>query len=141
MNDVPGVKVNNDYVFMDTGSPHHVQFVNNIDDLDVKRIGKQIRYDLYGKEGSNVNFVEQIDVDQYSVRTYERGVEDETLSCGTGVTAVALAVCETKRSESNRISLKTRGGHLNVKFQRNGAGYSDIYLEGPATLVYKGEWI
>jgi len=141
MNDVTNVKLNDDYVFLNTGSPHHVQFVNNIDDLDVNRMGKQIRYDLYGKEGSNVNFVEQIGEDQFNVRTYERGVEDETLSCGTGVTAVALAVYETKRTKSSRISLNTRGGQLNVEFKRNGTGYSDIYLEGPAVLVYKGEWI
>ena len=141
MNDVDSVNLNGDHVYINTGSPHHIQFVKDIDDFDVKRIGANIRYNIYGKEGSNVNFAEQIKDDLYSVRTYERGVEDETLSCGTGVTAVALAIYETKRSNSKRITFKTKGGLLNVKFQQNEGTYSEIYLIGPASLVYTGEWI
>lgn len=141
MNDVNNIILNKNHVFLDTGSPHHVQFVKDIDDFDVKRIGADIRYSIYREEGSNVNFVEKISEDLYSVRTYERGVEDETLACGTGVTAVALAIHETGKSISNKITLKTRGGTLKVEFDKNEKGYSEIYLVGPATLVYKGEWI
>ncbi len=93
MKDVDSVKVTPDYMFLDTGSPHHVQLVENVKNFDVKTNGAVIRYsDLYGKAGSNVNFVTQKDTNTFTVRTYERGVEDETLSCGTGVTAVAIAM-------------------------------------------------
>ncbi|MGB3773882.1 MAG: diaminopimelate epimerase, partial [Leeuwenhoekiella sp.] len=92
MNNVPNVKQEEEYLFVDTGSPHHITLRENLEHIDVKKEGSEIRYsNLYGSAGSNVNFVSQQN-DRFAVRTYERGVEDETLSCGTGVTAVALAM-------------------------------------------------
>lgn len=140
MNDVEDITVSKNHVFLNTGSPHHVEMVEKLEDYDVYKNGKNIRNDIYGKEGSNVNFVEQIGDATFSVRTYERGVEDETLSCGTGVTAVALAMFETGKSSENKIKLETPGGHLQVSFNKVGAGYNNIYLEGPATQVFKGIW-
>jgi diaminopimelate epimerase len=140
MNDVIEVITHPDHIFLDTGSPHHVQFVDNLKDFDVLGIGRDIRNRVYGKEGANVNFAEKLHDDKFYIRTFERGVEDETMSCGTGVTAVALAGFESKRSGSNAIKLKTRGGELEVRFKKEENGYTDIYLKGPATMVYKGEW-
>lgn len=141
MNDVSEVVAHSDHLFIDTGSPHHVQYVDDLSNFDVVSMGKDIRYGLYGLEGANINFVEKIKDDEFYVRTYERGVEDETLSCGTGVTAVALASYESKRSGSNTIKLKTHGGELEVRFIKEENKYCEIYLTGPAKMVYKGEWI
>jgi diaminopimelate epimerase len=140
MNDVQSVDVHNDYVFLDTGSPHHVTVVDDLSDYDVFGKGRAIRNDLYGKEGANVNFVAGISPSEFNVRTYERGVEDETLSCGTGVTAVALAMYEWGRTTSEEIKLKTQGGDLAVSFRKKEDGYTDIHLIGPAVQVYKGVW-
>ncbi len=127
-------------LFLDTGSPHHVLFTKNLISLDVKTEGALIRYsDDYKNGGTNVNFVEKIGENHFMVRTYERGVEDETLSCGTGVTAVAIAARESNRSLSEEIQLQTPGGELSVKFHKNGEGYKNVWLNGPATLVFKGE--
>ncbi len=140
MNDVESVTVNSNYVFLDTGSPHHVQLVENLKDFDVEKEGRLIRNSIYGKEGSNVNFVEVINENNFAVRTYERGVEAETLSCGTGVTAVALALAETNEINKNKIILNTEGGNLKVRFNKTTSGYTDVFLEGPATQVFKGVW-
>ena len=94
MIDVTEVKIHPDYVFMNTGSPHHVQMVDDLENYNIKENGARIRYgDLYGKAGSNVNFVKQIDSDTFSLRTYERGVEDETLSCGTSNLKRPCRIC------------------------------------------------
>lgn len=140
MNDVREIKVSKEYIFLNTGSPHHVKMVSALKDYDVFSEGKDIRNRIYGKEGSNINFVEQVEDSVFSVRTYERGVEDETLSCGTGVTAVALAMFETGKTDKNNITLKTPGGQLNVRFEKVGENYKNIYLEGPAEQVFKGIW-
>ena len=122
---------------LDTGSPHYVEFVACSDSVDVYQKGKQIRYgDEFKPGGINVNFV-QIDEDSLYVRTYERGVEDETLSCGTGVTASALAAFLETGIEDWRI--KTRGGDFKVSFNWDGSRFADVWLRGPAQLVYKGE--
>ncbi|HEA22434.1 hypothetical protein LCGC14_1120270 [marine sediment metagenome] len=126
-------------VFLDTGSPHHVQMVNDIDGFDVFKEGKKIRYGIYGKSGSNINFVTQTDVSSFSVRTYERGVENETLSCGTGVTAVALAMNHIGKTNANQLEIKTLGGELKVSFEKDGGIYQNIQLIGPAKQVFKGE--
>lgn len=140
MNDVDNIETHSNHLFLDTGSPHHVKFEENIDNLDVKTLGNKIRYGSpYFEKGTNVNFVEQIDSDIFKVRTYERGVEDETLSCGTGVTAVAIASHQTKKSDSNKIKLQTIGGLLEVSFEEDGGIYKNIILKGPATFVFKGE--
>ncbi len=141
MNNVVEVNILEDHVFLDTGSPHHVEMVDNLEDFDVRTKGSYIRYNIYGKEGANVNFVEAIDNGVFSVRTYERGVENETLSCGTGVTAVAISLFETGRTSLNKVMLETLGGLLTVRFTKTDTGYVDVFLEGPATFVFKGDWI
>jgi diaminopimelate epimerase len=140
MNDVENVAVFENYVYLNTGSPHHVEMVSKLQDFDVFSNGRTIRNETYGKEGANVNFVEQNDSSIFSVRTYERGVEDETLSCGTGVTAVAIAMFEMGKTSENEITLKTPGGALKVRFEKVDSGYKYVYLEGPATQVFKGIW-
>lgn len=140
MNDVRSVDHQNGYVFLDTGSPHHVQLEKELEALDVKTKGAEIRYSQYASEGANINFVEPLGESVFSVRTYERGVEDETLSCGTGVTAVAIAMFEMKNTTSEKVTLKTPGGDLRVRFTKSENGYKDIFLEGPAEMVYKGSW-
>lgn len=140
MKDVNTVSVYENYVFMDTGSPHHVEIVDDLDTMDVKAIGANIRYSgLYGEKGSNVNFVAPAGNDKFSVRTYERGVEDETLSCGTGVTAVAIAMKVLGNTDANEVTLVTPGGNLKVSFEQNGKQFNNVYLTGPATYVFSGE--
>ncbi|MFK7780796.1 diaminopimelate epimerase [Psychroserpens sp.] len=139
MQDVSQVENHNSYVFLDTGSPHHVQLEHQLDAIDIKTEGRKIRYgEPYNESGSNVNFVSKNANDNFSVRTYERGVEDETLSCGTGVTAVALAMHYIGETEKNTIELKTKGGPLKVSFQNEDNVYNNIWLTGPAIQVYKG---
>lgn len=126
------------YSFLDTGSPHHVQLCEHLDQLDVHKEGARLRYGKYGAQGSNINFVEKLDDDHYAVRTYERGVEGETLSCGTGVTAVALAMFDRGETDSSTVKLRTEGGELRVSFARNEEGYHQIALKGPAVNVFEG---
>jgi diaminopimelate epimerase len=128
------------HVFLDTGSPHHVQFETNIEDLDVVSHGRKIRYgEPYNETGTNVNFVEQIDGNTFKVRTYERGVENETLSCGTGVTAVALASHYLEKTRSETVKIQTEGGELEVSFNSENGKFTHITLTGPATFVFKGK--
>ena len=140
MQDVSTIEKYEKHVFLNTGSPHHVALVANLDQLDVKKVGSEIRYgNPYFQEGTNVNFVTKKSDDNFSVRTYERGVEDETLSCGTGVTAVALAMHAVGETVSTQVTLHTPGGNLSVIFKENNQGYNDIWLIGPAKMVFKGE--
>ncbi len=139
MQDVTEIKQKPNYRYLDTGSPHHVQLVANLANMDVRAEGAKLRYGLYGKKGCNINFVEAVGKDSYRVRTYERGVEDETLSCGTGVTAVALAMHHMNGTKSKEITLHAVGGDLQVRFDGNSKGYSNVYLIGPAQMVFKGE--
>ena len=139
MQDVFNIEKFPNYVFLNTGSPHHVQRVERLEDVDVKTTGRKLRYGKYGKTGSNINFVAKHSETVFSVRTYERGVEDETLSCGTGVTAVALAMHYTGETHSETITLQTLGGRLTVSFDASETGYKNICLEGPAVQVFKGE--
>jgi diaminopimelate epimerase len=139
MKDVNTVTIYEDYVFLDTGSPHHVEIVNDLASMDVKKVGAAIRYSgTYGEKGSNVNFVSQDRTDKFSVRTYERGVEDETLSCGTGVTAVAIAMKVLGKTEADVVKLSTPGGQLEVSFLTDGNQFKEIFLTGPAAYVFKG---
>ena len=140
MQDVNHVQSFERHVFLDTGSPHHVQLNSELEHLDVKQEGAKIRYNKhYIEAGVNVNFVKKIDSNTFAVRTYERGVEDETLSCGTGVAAVALAMHYLEETKNNSIDLKTEGGNLQVSFVKNGEAYKNIWLIGPAKMVYRGE--
>ncbi|MDE3237266.1 MAG: diaminopimelate epimerase [Bacteroidota bacterium] len=125
---------------LNTGSPHFVKAVNNVMDINVFNEGREIRYSKdFEKEGINVNFVEATNGDHIIVRTYERGVENETYSCGTGVTASALVFAHNE-SGFNRIEVKTLGGNLAVEFDKIGEEkFENIWLCGPATFVFKGE--
>ncbi|MCH8555627.1 MAG: diaminopimelate epimerase [Schleiferiaceae bacterium] len=126
--------------FLNTGSPHVVCEVADTEAVDVQKTGAEIRYsDAYGEGGVNVNFVSIVNDKHLNVRTYERGVEAETFSCGTGVTAVALAHATKQNLSSERIEMTTPGGSLAVSFQRNASGgFQEVFLEGPATFVFKG---
>lgn len=125
--------------FLDTGSPHHVEFVHHAEAVDVKLKGAEIRYSpRYKEAGSNVNFVEAQD-NFLKIRTYERGVEDETLACGTGVTAAAIAAHYASKLTTNEVHVQAVGGDLKVRFQVENEQYQKIELIGPAEYVYKGE--
>lgn len=140
MKDVEEVKIFPDYTFLDTGSPHHVEMVESLSQFDVRLNGAAIRYsDRYIDRGTNVNFVTQRSPDEFIVRTYERGVEDETLSCGTGVTAVAIAMNATGKTTANHIKLAVEGGSLEVSFKVDNGHYSEVFLTGPATFVFAGK--
>jgi diaminopimelate epimerase len=140
MMDVEEVQKKDAAIFLNTGSPHHVIFTKTVDALDVKKEGAAVRYSTEYKEagGTNVNFVELVNENTVKVRTYERGVENETLSCGTGVTAVALAAYATGRIKTKTINLETPGGLLSVSFKPRGEEYQDIWLSGSAKQVFKG---
>ena len=139
MIDVKDIEIYPEYCFLNTGSPHHVQIVKNIDQYDVFTNGKNIRNGApYFEQGTNVNFVETVNDNTFRVRTYERGVENETLACGTGVTAVAIAMYQQKLTSSNRIKLLTQGGKLEVSFEKSHHTFKNIFLKGPANLVFKG---
>jgi len=140
MNDVNKVAYEKGYFILNTGSPHFVKIADNVENVDVSKSGSEIRFSKqFEQEGINVNFVESLDDDSIFVRTYERGVEDETLSCGTGVTAAALIFAHNERG-FNRVEVKTLGGHLSVEFNKiDDQHFNDIWLCGPATFVYKGE--
>jgi diaminopimelate epimerase len=139
MIDVAEIKNTQDYSFLNTGSPHHVQIVEDLQHFNVKENGAAIRYgNLYGQAGSNINFVKKIDETTFSLRTYERGVEDETLACGTGATAVAIAMNATGQTNSNEINLNVEGGKLAVSFDKVNEKYTNVFLKGPAEFVFKG---
>tara|TARA_B100000767_G_scaffold169051_1_gene158251 strand:+ start:3418 stop:4197 length:780 start_codon:yes stop_codon:yes gene_type:complete len=132
-------KYGND-LFLDTGSPHYVQLVSDIEKIDVLSQGRLIRNNsLFKNNGVNVNFVQLISNSEFSVRTYERGVENETLSCGTGVTAVALAMFELNKTSLNKLKIVTKGGDLSVEFNKTLKGYNNIKLTGMVKMVYSGE--
>jgi len=140
MNDVDAIVNHHSDFLVDTGSPHYVKMIPHLADYDVFKKGREIRYSReFEKEGINVNFVEQLDEpDKIFVRTYERGVENETLSCGTGVTAAAL-VCYHNENGFNEVEVKTLGGRLNVEFDRIDDGkFRNIWLCGPAERVFNG---
>ena len=140
MQDISDIKIKDNYVFLDSGSPHHITYYKNIDNLDVKKLGHVIRYGKpYFKTGTNVNFVAQLNKNTFKVRTYERGVEDETLSCGTGVTAVAIASHKIGKTSDFEINLNTKGGNLKVSFTENNGVYKNVFLEGSAVQVFKGK--
>ena len=132
-------KFHGDFI-LDTGSPHYIKLVSDVMQVDVYKKGNEIRFSKeFEKDGINVNFVEQMEeVDKIFVRTYERGVEDETLSCGTGVTAAAL-VCWHNENGFNEVEVKTTGGSLSVEYDKiNDEGFVNIWLCGPAEKVFEG---
>lgn len=141
MNDVKEVQLHEAHSFLDTGSPHHVALVEEVATYPVFEKGREIRYAApYYDTGTNVNFVEQVDKNIFKIRTYERGVEDETLSCGTGVTAVAIAMHAADITKAKTINLETLGGDLKVSFKTKKGSYTDIILEGPVKKVFSGDY-
>lgn len=139
MNPVNEIREDAKGLFLDTGSPHVITFLTNVEGADVVGKGRRIRNSpKYRKTGVNVNFVEKIAGDIIRVRTYERGVEDETYSCGTGVTAAAIAFAASEEGEQH-ISVQTKGGNLSVLLKKTATGYDDIWLIGPADFVYSGK--
>jgi len=140
MVNVTEVESGNGYFYLDTGSPHYVKFVTSAGDLDILTEGRKIRYnERFKSPGTNVNFVEDLG-DHIFVRTYERGVENETLACGTGVVASAIcsAILAGHNHQTISVPVKTKGGLLKVSFKQDDNTFTDIWLEGPATFVFKG---
>ncbi len=140
MADVEAIQDYGSDLLVDTGSPHYVKFSREVKDLNVYKEGREIRYSHeFADKGINVNFVEIKNDHEIIVRTYERGVEDETLSCGTGVTAAALA-CYHNENGYNDVTVLTRGGKLSVEYDRHHTGtYKNIFLRGPAEKVFEGD--
>ena len=139
MNNVEKIVAQKGDYIVNTGSPHYVLLRNNIESLDVYKNGRDIRYSpQFERDGINVNFVEQLDDShQIKVRTYERGVEDETYSCGTGVTAAAL-VCSHNENGFNYVAVQTKGGKLGVEYDKRDSHFENIWLIGPARKVFEG---
>lgn len=136
-----GIEQGSDYFLMNTGSPHYVVFVEDLTDINIYENGRAIRYsERFAKEGVNVNFVEIAAKKGIEVATYERGVEDETFSCGTGVTAAAIAY-HIRNGAATEVPIKTKGGQLEVKFTKNTEGgvFTNVWLCGPATQVFGGQ--
>jgi diaminopimelate epimerase len=133
-------RVGSDY-FIQTGSPHYIKYVRNADLVDVYQEGVTIRNsEQFIEKGTNVNFV-SVHEDYLKVRTYERGVEDETLSCGTGVTAVAISFLHQMNSKQPAINIVTKGGNLRIELERKAQTiFENIWLVGPAKEVFRGEW-
>lgn len=146
MIDVSAVKKISEGFFLDTGVPHFVKFVNNVKEIEVRALGKEIRNSsIFSPEGCNVNFVEEISSGKINVRTYERGVEDETLSCGTGVVASSISYYLKNNISEKNISIQTLGGELSVCFvetkseiDKNTSYFKNIWLSGPAEFVFSG---
>ena len=132
--------IENEYgIWVDTGSPHLVIRSDDTESLNVYNSAREIRYnDYYRDEGVNVNFVEKIDDEKFKIRTYERGVEDETLACGTGSTASAICMNYLNITNKNKITMECKGGNLFVEFNSEEKEYSKIYITGPANFVFEG---
>lgn len=139
MIDVKEIEEHDDYYFINTGSPHYVKFVEDLEEMDVFEEGQAVRNDpKFAPGGTNVNFVEIFD-DEIFVRTYERGVEDETLACGTGSTAAAIATALFLESDQNNWDIEVMGGNLHVSFDRRDDGtFENVWLTGPAEKVFEG---
>jgi diaminopimelate epimerase len=139
LQDISYVEVNNQFYFLDNGSLHYVEFREDAEIMDIVKYGREIRYnDRFKEFGTNVNIVTRTE-NHLFVRTYERGVEDETLSCGTGVTASAISAYFESKNHVTDYSISTKGGKLRVTYKTtDGTYFSNIWLEGPATFVFEG---
>lgn len=139
MTDVNNIEESLGGVFLDSGSPHHVEWVTNVAEINVYDQGKSIRHNqIYSPGGTNVNFVETLQDSTFKIRTFERGVEDETLSCGTGATAVAIAAHHLGKTANKKINIQVMGGMLAVNFNYEQGKYSQIFLTGPAEKSFEG---
>jgi diaminopimelate epimerase len=138
MIDVNKIEKLTDGYFLNTGVPHLVHFVDDLHVIDVNIEGRQLRFDArFQPEGANVNFV-KIDGDQLTVYTYERGVEAETLACGTGIVASSLSAAVLQNKKEGVFKISAKGGDLSVRFNKENNHFSNIWLKGPAKLVYEG---
>ncbi len=139
MQDVSDIEVNDQRVELDTGSPHYVAFMDELPGKEFVQIAGEIRRNApYTEKGINVNFA-SIKNEKITMRTFERGVENETLACGTGATAVAISAFHTGKVSGTDIQVKVMGGDLNVRFDSDKSGYSNIWLTGPAEFVFEGK--
>lgn len=140
MQDVTDIEHGESFYYLNTGSPHYTKFIKNHDHFDTYSEGKTIRYNQRFREvGTNVNFISGYN-NQIQVSTYERGVEDETYSCGTGVVASCISAKKQFKTESNHFYVKTLGGNLEVYFDNKGENtFENIWLKGPATYVFNGK--
>jgi len=139
MQDVKKIEGVGDGLVLNTGSPHYIEMVDELEYIDVNKQGRKIRNSApFKKEGINVNFV--LDASDLQVRTYERGVEAETLSCGTGVVATAIAMHYANCIEETLVNVKTKGGELTVSFEEFNGGYRNIWLSAEASMVFAGEF-
>jgi len=137
--DVKEIEGVGDGLVLNTGSPHYIEMVDELDYIDVDKQGRKIRNSApFKKDGINVNFV--LDASELQVRTYERGVEAETLSCGTGVVATAIAMHYANCIEETLVNVKTKGGELTVSFEEFNGGYRNVWLIGEASMVFAGEF-
>ncbi len=140
MADNPSFEEQENFFFIHTGSPHYIEYRNNVSEMRLVSEAQKIRYnERFNKEGTNVNYVEKLSDNSLKMRTYERGVEDETLSCGTGATAVALSG-SAKFDLASPVSINVPGGELEIKFNKTTEkDFTDIWLIGPADKVFEGE--
>jgi diaminopimelate epimerase len=137
MSDAIVYEHSDDHVYLNTGTYHYVEFVETLNNIDLTKHAREIRYSgKYAPHGTNVNLVKIDNSHHLTVRTYEKGVEDETLSCGTGVTASAIAA--SLLVGGNQWSIQSSGGQLDVHFDRDGDAFTHIFLQGPATRVFEG---
>lgn len=138
MIDVAGISKDGEDSVLNTGSPHYVKYVEDVENFKVYDEGNKIRNSAtYRNDGINVNFVEETGENEIFVRTYERGVEDETFSCGTGATAAALVYMKDRHE--HMVSVKVLGGNLKVYAEQNGDSFQNVWLEGPAKQVFRGK--
>ncbi|MBN2682025.1 MAG: diaminopimelate epimerase [Bacteroidales bacterium] len=141
MNDVSEIKPILNGYFLNTGSPHYVEFIENIEIEDFFEKGKALRFSKeFAPSGTNVNFL-TFQKGMFKMRTYERGVENETLSCGTGTVASALVAAFKDSKIQSPLLLSAPGGNLKVYFKRNSSVFFDVWLEGPASFVFQGSII
>lgn len=132
-------EMNGDF-FLNTGSPHYISYENGSILRNIFQFGEKIRYsDKYKHEGTNVNLVEKIDPHTIRVRTYERGVENETWSCGTGATACGLCHAALNNIANGAIKVHVKGGILFVHFNKTATGFNDVWLEGPVKFIFSGQ--
>ncbi len=133
------MEVGEDY-FLNTGSPHYLIFQNELTHEKVLELGRKVRYsESFKKEGVNVNLIKTESERELSIATYERGVEDETLSCGTGATACALLHAHLNVEASDEILVNVKGGQLSIRYEKTHHGFENIWLLGPAKFVFQGE--
>lgn len=136
MQDVVGIRQELNGYFLNTGAPHFVQIVENVEEIDVQGLGSFLRHSKAFEEGANINFIMIRGYNRINLRTYEKGVEGETYACGTG--AVAAALVGTLYGYTSPVHVSTQGGRLQVRFVAGTEGFQDIYLGGPVAEVFEG---